>query len=65
MSIRALSVYFGVSSLCTRAAEGPGDYGSGIFMAEEFDGVGAEGLGDTTELHVETLLKPFLEDVHS
>jgi len=36
---------FGVSSISTSDAEGPGDCGSGVFIAEEVDGVGDEGSG--------------------
>jgi hypothetical protein len=37
--------FFGVSSISTSDAEGPGDCGSGVFIAEEVDGVVVEGSG--------------------
>jgi hypothetical protein len=49
------SVFSGVSSVCNRHAEGPGDCGRGVFVAEEVDGVGDKGLGDTTMVDAETL----------
>jgi hypothetical protein len=33
---------------------------SGVFLAEEVDGVGDKGLGDTTTLDAQTLLEAFL-----
>jgi len=38
-----------VSSVCTSDAEGSGDCGSGVFIAEEVDGVGDKWLGDTQQ----------------
>ena len=32
----------------------------GVFIADEFDGVGDKGLGGTTIVHVQTLLEAFL-----
>jgi hypothetical protein len=49
----------GVSSDSTRDAEGPGDCGSGVFIAEEVDGVGDEGSGDTIMVDVDTLVEAF------
>ena len=40
-------------------AEGPGDRGSGFFIAEEADGVGDKGSGNNTSVDVETLWWPF------
>jgi len=34
------SMFSAVSSVCTSYADGSGDCGSGIFIAEEVDGVG-------------------------
>jgi len=34
------SLFSEVSSISTRDAEGPADCGSGVFIAEEFDGIG-------------------------
>jgi hypothetical protein len=39
-------VFSGVSSVSTRIAEGPGDCGSGVFIAEEVDGIGDRVSGD-------------------
>jgi hypothetical protein len=47
--------FSGVSSVCNRHAEGPGDCGGGVFVAEKVDGVGDKGSGDTTMLDAETL----------
>ena len=46
-------------------AEGPGDWGSGFFIAEEGDGVGDKWSGNNTSVYVETLLVAFLEDFHT
>jgi hypothetical protein len=48
----------------TRDAERPGDCGSRVFMAEEYDGIGDKGLGDTTMIDLGTLLGAFLKDFH-
>ena len=37
---------------------------SGVLIAEEFDGVGDKESGDTTAVHVQTLLKAFLNIFH-
>jgi hypothetical protein len=50
-------LFFLGSSVSTRDAGWPGDCGSGVFTAEEVDGVGDKGSGDTTILDVETLLE--------
>jgi hypothetical protein len=47
------------SSISTRQAEGPGECGSGVFRAEEVDGVGDKGLGDSTVVDAETHLEVF------
>jgi len=52
-----------VSAFSTRDAEGPGDCGSGVFIAEEVDGIGEQGSGDITMVDVETPLEAFLEDL--
>jgi hypothetical protein len=57
---RPLSVFFGVTSVCSRNAEGPGGCGLGILIAEEVDGVGFKGSGYTTMVIVETLLGGFV-----
>ena len=49
------SVFSGISSVCTRHAEGPGECGRGVFVAEEVDGVGDKGSGDITMVDAETL----------
>jgi hypothetical protein len=39
------SLYFSeVSSISTKDVEGPADCGSGVFIAEEFDGIGTDGI---------------------
>jgi hypothetical protein len=55
-----LSVFPGVPSVCTRDAGEPEDCGSEVFIAEEFDGVGHKGSGDTTTVDVEAVLEAFL-----
>jgi hypothetical protein len=60
-----LSMFSGVSSVFTRDAEGPGNCGSGIFTAEEGDGVGDKWSGDTTVVDVEILVQAILEDFHT
>jgi hypothetical protein len=52
-------VFSGFSSVSTRDAEGPGDCGSGVFTAEEVDGVGKRGTRDTTLVNVVTFLEAF------
>jgi hypothetical protein len=52
----SLSVFYGVYSVCTRDAEGPGDCESGVFITED---VGDKEPGDITKLSVETLLMAF------
>jgi hypothetical protein len=54
----SISIFSGVSSVSTRDAEGPGDSGSGIFIAEEV-GVGDKWSGDTTTVDVQILLGDF------
>jgi hypothetical protein len=49
-------MFSGVSSVCTRDAEGPGDCESGVFITEEDDGVGDKGSEDNTTVDVGTLL---------
>jgi len=49
---------------CYSDAEGPGDCGSGVFTAEQGDGVGDKGPGNNTSVDVETPLMVFLEDFH-
>jgi len=44
-------------------AEGPGECGSGVFIAEGVDGVGDMRLGDSTVVVAETLLEVFLLNV--
>jgi hypothetical protein len=51
-------VFCGVSSISTRDAEGPGDCGSGVFIAVEI-GVGDKGSGNTTMVDAETLLEVY------
>jgi len=50
-----------VSSVSTRGAEGPGDYGPDIVIVEEVDGVVHKWSGNTTTVTVETLLEAFLK----
>jgi hypothetical protein len=51
-----------VSAVSTRDAVGPGNCGSGDFIAAETDRVGSEGSGHTTTLAVQTL-RPKLADL--
>jgi len=53
------SVFYGVSSVCIRDAEGLGDCGLGVPVTEEVDGVGGRGSGDTAVVHTEALLEVF------
>jgi len=48
-----------ISSISTRQAEGSEECGSGVFIAEEVDGVGDMGLGDSTMVDAETHLEVF------
>jgi hypothetical protein len=48
-----------ISSISTKQAKGSGECGSGIFIAEEVDGVGDMGLGDSTVVNAETFLGVF------
>jgi hypothetical protein len=52
-------VFSGVSSVSTRHADGPGNCGSGVFIAEEVERVGDKESGDATMIDVETLLPNF------
>jgi hypothetical protein len=47
-------MFSGVSSVTTRHAEVPGEYGSGVLIAEDDDGIGDE---------VRMLLMPVLADM--
>jgi hypothetical protein len=47
----------GVSSVSFMAAEGPGNCGSVVLIAEEFDGVGEKGTRDTTIVDVATFFE--------
>jgi hypothetical protein len=58
---RSLSNFCEVSSVSIRDAEGPGECGSEVFIAQEVDGIGDKGSGVTT-VDVETNLGAFLED---
>jgi len=49
------SVFSVISSVSTRNAERTGACGSGIFIAEEVDGIEDKGLGDTTNQCKDTL----------
>jgi hypothetical protein len=51
----------GVSSVSTRDTEQSADRGEGALIAEEVDGVGSKGSGDTT-VNVETPLETIMED---
>jgi hypothetical protein len=57
--LRSLSALSSVSLNFTRDAEGPGDCGSGVFIAAEVDGVGEQGSVDITMVDVETPLEAF------
>jgi hypothetical protein len=48
-------MFSGVPSLSTRDAEGTGHCGSGVFIGEEFDGVGDKGSDNTTTADEQTL----------
>ena len=61
-SLSALSVLY---LNFTRDPEGPGDCGSGVFIAAEVDGVGEQGSGDVTKVDVGTPLEAFLEDLQT
>jgi hypothetical protein len=60
-TLGSLYIHSGVSSVSTRDAEGPGDCGSAVFIAEEFDGVGEKGQRDTTMVDIATFLEAFCE----
>jgi hypothetical protein len=51
-----------VSSVFNKDAEGPEDCGSEVFIAEDVDGVGDKGPGDTTTIDVGTVLEAILGD---
>jgi len=53
-------MFYGVSSVCIRDAEGLRDCGLGVPITEEVDGVGDKGSGDTAMVHTEALLEVFL-----
>lgn len=59
------SIFSGVSSDSTRDAEGTGDYGIGVFLGEEVDGVGAVDSRNTIMVDAETLLEALLEDLQT
>lgn len=61
----SLSALSAVSLNFTRDAEGPGDCGSGVFVAAEVVGVGDQGSGDITMVAVETPLEAILEDLQT
>jgi len=46
-------------------AEGPGDCGSGVFIAEEADGLGDMQSGNNTSVNVDTRLVAFMKDFHT
>jgi hypothetical protein len=52
-------VFSEVSLISTGDAKGPGDSQSEVCVAEEVDGVGIKGTGDTIMVDVETLLDAF------
>jgi len=52
-----LLFFSGVSSVSTRDAKGPGDYGIGVFIGEEVDGVGDVDPRNTVMVDAETLLE--------
>jgi hypothetical protein len=52
-------VFYGVSSVCIRDAEGLGVCGLGVPIIEEVDGVGDSGSGDTALVHTEAVLEVF------
>jgi hypothetical protein len=54
-------VFSGVSSASGKYAEGPGDYGLGVFIAAEFGEVQDKGSGDTTMVYVGAFLEAFLK----
>jgi hypothetical protein len=56
-----LFLFFQVSSVSTRGAEGQGDCGPDVIIVEEADGVGEKWSGNTTTVTVETLLEAFLK----
>jgi len=54
------SIPFGYLLLSASGPSVPSHVFSGVFIAEEVDGVGDKKSGDTTAVHVQTLLKAFL-----
>jgi len=48
----SLPIFSGVSSVSTRDAAGPGDWGATVFTAEEVDRVGEGGSGEMTMAEV-------------
>jgi len=65
-SIRILFYFLGgVSSVSTRDAEGPGDYGIGVFIGQDVDGVGDVDSRNTIMVDTETLLEAVLKDLQT
>jgi len=60
-----LLFFSGVSSVSTRDAEGPGDYGIGVFTGEEVDGVGDVDSRNTIMVDAETILEALSEDLQT
>jgi len=58
-----LLIHPGVSSVSTWDAEGPGDCGSAVFIAEELDGAGEKWSRDTTMVDVATFLEAFYGEI--
>jgi hypothetical protein len=54
-------VFSGVSSLCKKDAEVPGDYWSGFVIADEIDGIGDKKSGPTTIVDSEACLGGLFE----
>jgi hypothetical protein len=56
-------VFYGVSSVCIRDAEGLGVCELRVLLIEEVGGVGDSGSGDTAVVHTEAVLGGFFEHV--
>jgi hypothetical protein len=54
------SIPFGYLLLSASGSSGPSHVFSGVFIAEEVYGVGDKESGNTTAVHVQTLLEAFL-----